>query len=335
MSTANKSAKSATGTEAAPPPETMPQKTIAQAFPLSALVLSYTCALAACHTEPPSEPASATPSPAVSTASTPAPPPSSAPTPAAANEPELPQSEIITFQSDGLTLKGQLYRPRGPGPFPAVVYNHGSEKNPVEFLGQVSFYTSHGYVLFTPHRRGHGMSQGTYFDDIASQSSDPPGTVTRLLSEQVHDVAAAVATVRAMPFVDASRVAVAGCSFGGIESLLAAQEVPGIRAAIDFAGGAMSWDGNPSLRDRMAVAAQGAKVPVLFLQAENDFSTEPSRALADLMSHAGKSYEVHVFPPNGRTHMEGHAFCSQRGVHAWGPVVTSFLDRNMGRPSSP
>src|SRR5215831_17782639 len=34
--------------------------------------------------------------------------------------------ETVTFRSGELTLKGSLYRPQGSGPFPAVLYNHGS-----------------------------------------------------------------------------------------------------------------------------------------------------------------------------------------------------------------
>jgi dipeptidyl aminopeptidase/acylaminoacyl peptidase len=36
--------------------------------------------------------------------------------------------ERVTFKSDGLTLVGFLFQPDGPGPFPGLVWNHGSEK---------------------------------------------------------------------------------------------------------------------------------------------------------------------------------------------------------------
>ena len=38
--------------------------------------------------------------------------------------------ERVTFKSDGLTLAGFLFQPDGPGPFPGLVWNHGSEKIP-------------------------------------------------------------------------------------------------------------------------------------------------------------------------------------------------------------
>ena len=38
----------------------------------------------------------------------------------------VPAAEPVSFPSGTLTLQGVLYKPEGPGPFPAVVYNHGS-----------------------------------------------------------------------------------------------------------------------------------------------------------------------------------------------------------------
>src|SRR6202040_2115975 len=36
----------------------------------------------------------------------------------------------VTFKSGQLTLAGVVYKPDGPGPFPTVIWNHGSEKTP-------------------------------------------------------------------------------------------------------------------------------------------------------------------------------------------------------------
>ena len=38
--------------------------------------------------------------------------------------------ELITFTSGDLALKGFIWKPEGPGPFPAILWNHGSEKLP-------------------------------------------------------------------------------------------------------------------------------------------------------------------------------------------------------------
>src|SRR5436305_14039306 len=36
----------------------------------------------------------------------------------------------VTFKSGDLTLVGYLYKPDGNGPFPGVIWNHGSEQSP-------------------------------------------------------------------------------------------------------------------------------------------------------------------------------------------------------------
>ena len=92
---------------------------------------------------------------------------------------------------------------------------------------------------------------------------------------------AALAYLKQLSDVDPHRIAVAGCSYGGIQTVLAveanAEQKLGLRAAIDFAGGAASWK-SLSLRDRMIRAARKANIPVLFIQAENElrFRSEPN-----------------------------------------------------------
>ncbi len=82
-------------------------------------------------------------------------------------------SEAVTFRSGSLTLHGFLWKPAGPGPFPAVVWNHGSQQNPLPLTRLGSLFTQQGYVLFVPHRRGHGSSadQGPWVRDLLSQEA--------------------------------------------------------------------------------------------------------------------------------------------------------------------
>ena len=63
-----------------------------------------------------------------------------------------------------------LYRPGGPGPFPAVLYNHGSAPgmlNTQAFDALGPLFASRGWVFFAPYRRGQGLSAsaGPYIGD--------------------------------------------------------------------------------------------------------------------------------------------------------------------------
>ena len=161
------------------------------------------------------------------------------------------QPEEVAFPSGGLTLRGFIFRPAGDGPFPAVLYNHGSEKLPGTKAGIGEFFAGKGYVLFVPHRRGQGrsQSQGEYImDAVGRAGAARDGRLVEMQELHQADVAAAAAYLRQLPYVDKSRIAVAGCSFGGIQTVLTAEKNLGLRAAVAFAPAAMTWAGSPMLR---------------------------------------------------------------------------------------
>src|SRR5436190_21568475 len=69
--------------------------------------------------------------------------------------------DTVAFQSGTITLQGLLYKPDGAGPFPAVLYNHGSAPGMLSneaFEALAPVYVSRGWVFFAPYRRGQGLS---------------------------------------------------------------------------------------------------------------------------------------------------------------------------------
>jgi dienelactone hydrolase len=227
-------------------------------------------------------------------------------------------------------LQAWLWRPAGPGPFPVLVYNHGSERDPTEGThGNIGpFFLAHGYAVLFPYRRGTGKSDGRpWSDEVESQPEDrrEQATIDRLVEEN-DDIVSAIEWARAQSWAARDQIDVAGCSFGGVEALLtAARPVPGVRAAVDFAGASKSWDGAPLLRERLLLAVEAAKVPVFFVQAENDFNTAPSRILSDAMLQKKLPMRVRIYPRYGSSPAEGHdKFCLQ-GTAVWGDDALDFL----------
>jgi dienelactone hydrolase len=148
------------------------------------------------------------------------------------------------------------------------------------------------------------------------------------LGREAEDVAAAVDWLTRHPDVRAGEVGVIGSSFGGVTSLLAAGRRPDLRCAVDFAGAAMNWERTPTLRTTMLAAARQLAMPLCLVQAENDYSTAPTRELAAELARHGKVHAARVFPAFGLTADEGHLFF-QNGAPIWGPFVRAFLDRWM------
>jgi carboxymethylenebutenolidase len=170
----------------------------------------------------------------------------------------------VTFPSGKLVLHGFVYKPEGKGPFPAVLWNHGSEPRPgwLPELGPI--FTGRGYVLFIPHRRGQGRSPGEYILNALERADSAGGATARshklveLMETQLEDQIAALSYLKRLSFVNAKRTAVAGCSFGGIQTILAAERGLRLRGAFDFAGAAQTWQEAPELRDRMLSAVRKA-----------------------------------------------------------------------------
>lgn len=236
----------------------------------------------------------------------------------------------VAFPSGNLILHGFIYKPEGQGPFPAVLWNHGSERRPGWLPELAPVFTSKGYVLFIPHRRGHGRSPGEYVMELLAQANQSGGREARdrklveLMELQLEDQIAALNYLKELPYVDAQQMFVAGCSFGGIQTVLMAERGLGLRAAADFAGAAQNWAEAPHLRERMLKAVQHAQVPILFVQAQNDYDLAPSRALAAEMERANKPHASLVFPSFGKTAQDGHEFCV-RGGETWAPQIFSFF----------
>ena len=253
--------------------------------------------------------------------------------------PGAPPAKKITFQSDGNSLVGYLYQPEGEGPWPAMIWNHGSEENPgagPQFNTVASVFVPAGYVVFAPQRRGHGESRGTYVVDRIKMTTQMLGkneadrlTVKLLETEQLDDQLAALAYVQHLPFVDPQRIVAAGCSFGGVQALLGAESRMGYRAAISISPGALMWDRNEYLRDRLVKAVGRLNVPVLLIQPAKDASLGPSSVLGSTALRAGKPLTAKVYPAAGPSKEQEHCFGGASGMHVWAEDAKAFFQANL------
>jgi pimeloyl-ACP methyl ester carboxylesterase len=197
--------------------------------------------------------------------------------------------------------------------------------------------------VFGPHRRGAGLSadQGENLlrrlTEIARRDGPQARArvaIAQLEGPQLDDLTAAVAAVRSRPDADPARVYVIGNSFGGVLALLAAERGLPVVAVADFAGSAINWDGSPEFRERMERAAREAKLPVFLAQAENDFSTQPTRVLGGVMCSLGKVHRARVYPAFGITGGDGHSL-GVDGVDRWDEDVLGFFRQPTPAPGCP
>lgn len=115
----------------------------------------------------------------------------------------------VTFLARGIRLSGTVILPPGPGPFPAVVFTHGSGPETRDGSRPLAYWlASHGIGALIYDKAGCGRTQG----------GDPRDAFDALAA----DALAGIALMRARPEVDSGRVGLFGPSQGGWVSVLAA-----------------------------------------------------------------------------------------------------------------
>jgi dienelactone hydrolase len=258
----------------------------------------------------------------------------------AAADAQTPPATKVRLEFDGHVLAGFLYKPEGNGPWPALLWNHGSERNPgkgAQFATVASVFVPAGYVVFALERRGHGDSDGDYIVDQTTLTARMQGSdaanrlaVHLLETEQLRDQLAGLAFLQKLPQVDRERIVVAGCSFGGIETLLGAESRAGYKAAVSVSPGGLSWERNEYLRSRLIQAVRRMEIPVLIIQPAHDASLGPSRVLGREAASAGTPVTTKVYPATGPAKEQRHCFGGATGMHVWAEDAKAFLEANLG-----
>lgn len=255
--------------------------------------------------------------------------------------------KTVVVVSGNLHLRAFLWKPTGPGPFPAVLFNHGSGgpdaahtsgmllTDAAERLAPL--FVKHGYAFLYLFRRGQGLSasQGPFMRDLLQREEVSNGKEARqhlqfilATTEQLNDVLAALSFLKTVSGIDAQRIAIAGHSFGGQLTLLAAERDTTLRAAITFAAAADSWERSPELRERLLAAVPKTTAAIMLTHAENDYSTAPGRALATEFERLHKSCLLRIYPAVGQTSEDGHNMLFE-AIPYWEDDVFKFLDEHV------
>jgi carboxymethylenebutenolidase len=252
--------------------------------------------------------------------------------------------QTVEISSGTLHLKAFIWKPAGPGPFPAVLFNHGSGGADAAHTAGMQIteaaeklaplFLKHGYAFLYLFRRGQGLSadQAPFMQDLLQREEVAHGKEARqrlhfilVTTDQLDDVAAALSFLKRTPGIDAKRIAVAGHSFGGVLTLLTAERVTSVCAEVTFAAAANSWGRSPELRERLLAAVRKTSAAIMLIQAANDYDTTPSTVLAAELDRLHKPNLLKIYPPAGQSSDEGHNFLYLR-MPIWEPDVFEFLD---------
>ncbi|PQO44167.1 alpha/beta fold hydrolase [Blastopirellula marina] len=222
-------------------------------------------------------------------------------------QPDGSLSQTTEYEGVGGTkIAAYLRKPAGDGPFPVVVMIHG---------GGHSERGTHALGRMRSAPTGNFLAQGwvVYSIDFRPRSEFQP--------IEWEDAGRALATVKTLPFVDKTRIAMIGGSHGGHNTIRIAARYD-LTCAVACAPPAINLDevakakanghklspalekvlaqGNPTPGPTIFEEVDKIRCPLLLISGRNDWSSPPSviEAYVEVLTKAGKEVETYL-PENG------------------------------------
>ncbi|HEX8482243.1 MAG TPA: prolyl oligopeptidase family serine peptidase [Allosphingosinicella sp.] len=253
--------------------------------------------------------------------------------------------EPVLFRSaDGVEVHGQLFRARGPGKRPAVVYVHGGPRRQMLLGFHPSAYYSNAYV-FNQHLASRGYHvlavnyrSGTGYGRVFRDAPD----LGRGGASEYGDVLAAGRWLEARSDVDPGRIGIWGGSWGGyLTALGLARDSDLFAAGVDFHGvhsmlrpvpnslspaaqeaaRKLQWESSP------LAAIDKWRSPVLLIHGDDDRNVDFSQSMLLARELAARRipYRELVFPN------ERHSFLLHAHWLASFEAADAFLEEHLMR----
>lgn len=186
----------------------------------------------------------------------------------------------VKFKVGKETLRGSLFIPNGKGPFPGVVFFHGSGSKRERYLPVAESLAKNGILTLAFDFRGCGESDGAYEEQTHKNAIEDAGAGLDFLLNQN---------------VDRKRIGICGGSFGGYVGAYILPEYPFIISVVfrvpaafsdkflsarikrgselsefDFFKNRKNWEDSPTYKNISAF-----KGPFLVIKAEKDEVVPP------------------------------------------------------------
>ena len=247
------------------------------------------------------------------------------------HEVDIPEHAAVgAAAGQTVNLRTTVYPGAAPGRQPLVIIVHGSTagidaQRSLRFEEQARYFLSLGYAVAVPMRKGRGNSGGPQLE--SDDFLVPPPRVQ--IDSGIEDIDAVVAYFIAQPFVDPSRIVLAGEEHGGLISVVYAARHPGkVSAVLNFSGGwwPETYRGGEINTGEFAAAGGSARTPMLWLYAEGDPFTPLPHVEAELAAFRAAGGQARlVLVPDPRD-VKAYGTRLFQWTAKWEGVVRAFLE---------
>lgn len=241
----------------------------------------------------------------------------------------IPMLDSAAATARQIKLETTLYKPAGPGPFPVVLFNHGSSGGPIPPTytenprALAGFLVERGIALIIPMRRGRGKSEGVNMEEPSPCTLDAARQGLAYASSAVD---ATFDFLRKQPWARMDKLVLAGHSRGGLLAAVYAGDHPGAATGvINFSGG---WKNDTCGEQDINLAlfegaGKKAAAPGIFLYGRGDgFYSDPSmESYARTYRVAGGKVDFRLYPVSG---FNGHLLY-RRALPLWAADLDAFL----------
>lgn len=189
----------------------------------------------------------------------------------------------VNLHHEGADLIGQLAVPKGEGPHPAVLIVHNAHGIGPHMHDRATVLAAEGYAALAADMYGGGIYYG-----VPEDAGEPFQSLVTNPGRLRARVNAWLDALKALPEVDATRIAAIGYCFGGLCVLELARSGADAKAVVSYHG--ILKTGQPAeagaVKARVAVYT-GAKDPYAPLSDVD--------ALRDELAAAGATYDITIF----------------------------------------
>ena len=265
---------------------------------------------------------------------------------------EWGRMEHVKWKADSFEADGVVTYPPGFSPdkkYPLVLIIHGgpTSSSKLSFGSLSQLMAAEGCIVLQPNYRGSDNLGNTYQAAIVNDAGAGPG----------RDVMAGVAMLRSRPYVDGTRTAVTGWSYGGfMTSWLIGNFPDEWRAAvagapvtnwedmynfgdgsvtIRYAFGGSPWtDGRAkAYREQSPITyATHIRTPTLVMSNMEDFRVPPTQAFALYRAMKDNGVETEFIGFRGRTHASADPINARERARLWVEWVSRHLRSASGGP---